>query len=669
MNINQDILRKIKNRVFNESRVPSSEEIDTWGISPLVVGSWVKTHEMGVDCKMDRLSDASKDSLVLSRMYSVIKNNWRDIYEYLENLGAILDILGAAIYFLDDKLAVIDSFGNKKVIQRMKKHGIKFGRRLSAQYLGIHPVNIAQAEDSVVKFYGQEHALDMFSDMVSFAAKLDQPAAMPFREFDSSLMQGNYVVWILLPVSECDERAENICALCIEKFLPMSSLFSGFKSCADLFVMGKESNNIPTAFLSPDGKIMYVNRFFEEEFETIFEICVGGKIGNIFPDMAFVEEVIRKQTVLKLERHSTVVNGVEKAYYIQTQYLREKNYDIKAVKVSFNTRGNVDFYLKKFHTVGNTAIFTFDSLLGKSTAFSTTKEIAERAAQGDSNIIIEGESGTGKELFSQAIHNASSRAGGPFVAVNCGSIPKELIGSELFGYETGAFTGAKKGGQIGKIELANGGTLFLDEITEMPLDMQSYLLRALEERQVCKIGGLTPQKVDVRIIAATNRNLMSYVREGKFRLDLYYRLNVIKLDLPPLRERDGDIEELINQYLGRFSMEFNKPRLKVDEEAMKILTEYSWPGNVREVRNVVEYCANMAKGAVITVDDLPIDIRSAKKVEFSPYADNMKWDYKAQEYQKIKELMIKERGNKSKVAKAMGMSRNTLSKRLAEMGE
>nr|WP_242945871.1 sigma-54-dependent Fis family transcriptional regulator [Anaerobranca californiensis] len=254
----------------------------------------------------------------------------------------------------------------------------------------------------------------------------------------------------------------------------------------------------------------------------------------------------------------------------------------------------------------NTSKYSFNSIIGKSNALEEVKMFAKKASLTDSNVLIIGESGTGKELFAHAIHNASSRSDFPFVKVNCAAIPNELLESELFGYEEGSFTGAKKGGKIGKFELADGGTIFLDEIGDMPLQMQAKLLRVLQEREVERIGAIGAKKIDTRIIAATNQNLELMVKEGKFRGDLYYRLNVLTLNIPPLRERPEDIEDLVVHMMDKLSNKLGKYVNKISHEAMEYLKKYHWPGNVRELENVLERAINLIeRDTTIQVIHLP----------------------------------------------------------------
>lgn len=250
---------------------------------------------------------------------------------------------------------------------------------------------------------------------------------------------------------------------------------------------------------------------------------------------------------------------------------------------------------------GHKAKYSFEDILGESEVIKKSKDIAKRMAKSDSSILIIGESGTGKELFAQAIHNESKRKKYQFVAVNCGALPESLLESELFGYEEGAFTGAKKGGKPGLFELAHNGTLFLDEIGEMPLSLQMRLLRVLQEREVMRIGGDRLIKVNVRIIAATNRNLKEMVRKGEFREDLYYRVNVLPLKIPSLRVHKEDIFLIINEIKKRYNSDFN-----LTPRAMEALLSHSWRGNIRELKNYIEYFANLGLRD-IDIDDLPFN--------------------------------------------------------------
>ncbi|WP_094605002.1 Acetoin dehydrogenase operon transcriptional activator AcoR [Sporomusa silvacetica DSM 10669] len=320
------------------------------------------------------------------------------------------------------------------------------------------------------------------------------------------------------------------------------------------------------------------------------------------------------------------------------------------------------------HSNGNSATLQFSDIIGKSVEIREAIHVATRAAATSSNVLLNGESGTGKEIFAQAIHNQSSKRNGPFVAVNCGAIPRELIGSELFGYEEGAFTGAKRGGKPGKFELASGGTLFLDEIGDMPLEQQTALLRVIQERKVTRIGSDKMIPVTIRLICATHKNLLEEVEKGAFRLDLFYRLNVLSIIIPPLRERREDIQPLFEHFLEKLSCE-QGCEFSVASEVIPYLTGYHWPGNVRELQNVIEHAACLAENGVITVGHLPEVLFAPDlcMVLASPQTDET--IFSREQRQKMAEFTEKYRiiskldafaGNVSRVAKELGISRKTL---------
>ncbi len=266
---------------------------------------------------------------------------------------------------------------------------------------------------------------------------------------------------------------------------------------------------------------------------------------------------------------------------------------------------------------GGVARFTFEDIVARSPEMVRCIELAAAAARSSANVLITGESGTGKEVLAQAIHLASSRAQGAFIGINCAAIPRELLESELFGYETGAFTGARKGGQPGKFELADGGTLLLDEIGEMPLEMQTKLLRPLQEKNLVRVGGQRSIAFNARVIAATNRELLSEIARGGFRQDLYFRLCVIHIEMPPLRAREADLDELIDRFLRALARQNGTPTLGVSPEARTALHEHDWPGNVRELQHVLEARASLLRPGEATIRDIPELKRGAALRELS----------------------------------------------------
>jgi transcriptional regulator of acetoin/glycerol metabolism len=325
---------------------------------------------------------------------------------------------------------------------------------------------------------------------------------------------------------------------------------------------------------------------------------------------------------------------------------------------------------------GAQASFTFDDILGGGEALDRAIRLGHRAAGSDSNVLLCGESGTGKEMFAHAIHARSDRHQGPFIAVNCGAIPRELIGSELFGYAEGAFTGAHKGGRPGKFELAAGGTLFLDEIGDMPLDQQVSLLRVLEDKAVTRIGGQRLQVLDVRIICATNRDLLQEVGKGSFRQDLYYRLNVIVIALPPLREHREDIPMLFRTFHERICRTLGVPLAPVEPDVLERLQSYDWPGNVREFQNAVERMVGISFQGPIQASSLPDEIlrpirsgpnhgtESGQAASLGEHRARIKQRQVDQERQQILALMAEHHGNLTRTAHIMGISRSSIYRKL-----
>jgi transcriptional regulator with PAS, ATPase and Fis domain len=320
------------------------------------------------------------------------------------------------------------------------------------------------------------------------------------------------------------------------------------------------------------------------------------------------------------------------------------------------------FYHQQYQKA-ESARFTWDHIFSIDPYMEKLKKSAAKAAKGRSTILIRGESGTGKELFAHAIHNSSARRDGKFVVVNCAAIPENLLESEFFGYEEGAFTGAKQRGKIGKFDLANGGTLFLDEIGDMSLSLQAKLLRVLQEREFYRVGGTVRIQVDVRIIAATNRNLEEMVKKGRFREDLYYRLNVISLNIPPLRERICDIDYLINKLTRELNTILGTSITGVEPSAREAMLSYDWPGNVRELRNVMERAMTFAEYGKIQLEDLPDYLINHIKGNRKKTAQSISLVEDA-EMNAIEKALLITKGNKAKAARLLGISRSGLYEKL-----
>ena len=311
--------------------------------------------------------------------------------------------------------------------------------------------------------------------------------------------------------------------------------------------------------------------------------------------------------------------------------------------------------------------YVHPNVVARSAKMQEVLATVDRVARTNATVLLGGESGVGKDLIARAIHEKSRRAAGPFIKINSTAIPENLLESELFGYEKGAFTGANAS-KPGKFELADKGTLFLDEIGDVPPAIQVKLLRVLQEREFERLGGTKTVKVDVRLIAATNRDLREALEQGTFREDLYYRLNVVPIDIAPLRQRKEDIPDLVNLFISRFAGDSGKPVEGITPEAMQILVNYHWPGNVRELQNIIERACALAKATVLKVEDIHLDLRPAKidngASGFLPEGMTLEhW-----EDEMIQEALRRANGNKSQAARLLGLSRNALRYRLSKIG-
>ena len=339
-----------------------------------------------------------------------------------------------------------------------------------------------------------------------------------------------------------------------------------------------------------------------------------------------------------------------------------------------NDRGEVESVVNTFREIqrvrqmaqqiaGNHARYVFEDIIGNSEPLARAIGRARKAAMSSATVLLSGESGTGKEVFAQAIHAASDRKGAPFVAINCAALPRDLIESELFGYVAGSFTGAQKGGRPGKFELASGGTIFLDEVTEMPLDVQAKLLRVLQEREVMRIGGSRAIPIDVRVIAASNRDMKDAITHRQFRADLFYRLNVLGIAIPALRERIEDIPALAHHFLKRYATALGKPLFQISEPTLRQMKLYPWPGNIRELENTIERLVNLADEDEISNFDLaPVPVPSTRQ-ERVPVKT-----LREHERDIIAATLSRFGDNVTRAAAALDISRVTLYGRIREYG-
>lgn len=418
-------------------------------------------------------------------------------------------------------------------------------------------------------------------------------------------------------------------------------------------------------------------RFWNTSAETLYDVprdaILGRHVLEFFPN-ALVDRVRRTRLAEKNIHHvprqdshimSTaiplVVNGVFAGAVSSDRDYAEVMRLSAQLKEAHSHVDQLKMELKKLssHSSG---------LLGKSRRFLETMNRVAQIAPGETTVMLSGASGTGKELFARKIHELSGRKG-PFVPVNCGAIPPELFESEFFGYSPGAFSGASRHGKPGFFEMADNGTLFLDEIGELPLLMQAKLLRVLQEREVMRVGGTSPQSMNVRIVSATNRNIQDMVAQGTFREDLYYRLHVVEIHIPALRERRDDIPLLLAYYVEKFSEARGRAPLEISPEAAKLLCRYDWPGNIRELMNVVEGIVATSSGPMLTVENIPeIIFGSATPAELDRLPLDLDREVRALESRYIRKALRESGGNKALAARMLRMPRATLYHKLAQYG-
>ena len=421
--------------------------------------------------------------------------------------------------------------------------------------------------------------------------------------------------------------------------------------------------------INADGKITFTSPSLLELFELHQKQAADFPIDEIFPQfqltkvlktgVADISDFMEIKGInylvyrIPVYQDEQIIGAIGKIVYRQLHEVREtfKRYERKELG---------DIATRK---TPETSRFSFDEIISKDLQMEKLFKSGMKAAKGKTTILIRGESGTGKELFAHAIHSSSNRKNAPFITVNCAAIPEHLLESEFFGYEEGAFTGAKHKGKVGKFDLANGGTLFLDEIGDMSLQLQAKLLRVLQEREFYRVGGTERITVDIRIIAATNRNLEEMVEKGEFREDLFYRLNVISFEIPPLRKRKGDILLLCESFIEGLNKQNGTSITGWDPLAEQALLEHDWPGNVRELRNVCERAMVFADNGVIHVEDLPDYL--LKKIGFNLLLEEDENELERPLLERAEEMAIraalkKAEGNKSKACKLLGISRSVL---------
>jgi transcriptional regulator with PAS, ATPase and Fis domain len=435
-----------------------------------------------------------------------------------------------------------------------------------------------------------------------------------------------------------------------------------------------KTSNQAIITLSPVGEVLYLNH--------PAELLLGGEEGEFrgrkATDLFGAPELgcMPAQTADGSRIEMVYESGGQRQLLIGRTYVVADSDNVLGTILEVSKRR--DFIKNVRDVSGFAARFHLEDIIGQHETLRKQIELAGMVAKQDCRALITGETGTGKELLVQGIHNASRRASGPFVAINCAALPRDLFEAELLGYKEGAFTSARRGGQIGKFELADGGTLFLDEISQMPYDMQAKLLRVLQDGIITRLGDTKPISIDVRVIAATNEDLFEKSKQGGFRSDLFFRLSAVELYLPPLRERGDDIVLLAETILGRLSERLQRSPLRLRPGALEILRHYDWPGNIRELENVLEMAAITCREGVIGRDDLPRRLRISSDCDApapgyfpsqsgAPLSAHVA-PIRDVEADVIRQALNQHKGKISRVSRELGISRSTIYRRMREIG-
>lgn len=575
---------------------------------------------------------------------------------FMEMLYNLLQDSGFILLLTDKEGCILNIIGDKSIVKAAKELNMIIGAYMDEGSIGTNAMGTAIKEDSPIQISAKEHFITAYHRWTCSAA--------PIHDVD-----GNIIGTLNLTGGSDLVHPHTL-----------GMVVAAVKFIENQFRVNSAQNKLKEAY-------KYMNTIMDSISSLIIAIDKEGVINSI-NDEACRTLNVNKESVLNssieniIKHWKELFKSLEEGIEIQDE---EIHFSIKGVRKRYNMNaypilsdeGNMVgavILLKDIENViklvnkysGMNARYTFEDFIGESYEIKRIKEYAKNVANSPSTILIEGESGTGKEVLAQAIHNHSNRRSFGFVAINCGAISKNLIESELFGYEEGAFTGAKKGGQPGKFELANGGTLFLDEIGEMPLEMQVNLLRVLQEGIVTRVGGNKYIPVNVRIIAATHKDLRKEVARGTFRQDLYYRLSVIPIIIPPLRERKEDIKLLVQHFLKVKSQKLNKDIPIISQENYGKIVNRPWEGNVRELENFIEKILNL-EGTMdfdFSMKKEPGDFISVSRYDVVEQQEDEVMPLWEVEKKAIIQALNKYEGNISKASEMLCIGRNTLYSKL-----
>ena len=584
-----------------------------------------------------------------SQLVEVAKPFMHTVYQSVKGSGFMVVVT-------DQEARILHTCGDPEILDKAEST-IRFiqGTNWSEQAVGTNAIGTALAINKALQMSGFEHFCQPHHRWTCSGAPIHNSLGNTIGCFNVS-GPSDYVYSHTFGMVVAAVEA-------IENQLRREEIQEEKNRAYELLSAATESVTEGLLAVDNEGRVIHINAVAQKIFGLSNEIVTGQLLKSILgPNEKFSE--MANQLLWKTDVEIVHDQGEGRIHCICSARPFYKK-DGSIAGVMYTLRGINKVLSLVNRMVGATARFYCTDIIGESDVLKNALKLISVAANSCSNVLLTGESGTGKELFAQAIHNHSARAEGPFVAVNCAALPRELIQSELFGYNEGAFTGAKRGGNPGKFELANEGTIFLDEIGDMPIELQVNLLRVLQERKVTRVGGQKVIPINIRIIAATNKDLLKAVEEGRFRQDLYYRLNVLRIYIPPLREREKDIELITLHLIKVFSESLGKKIKGVEPEFLEAISNYSWPGNIRELQNAVEYAMNVTEMEYLSVHDLPHGIQ--RQPNFMQHVGKV---ISLTEIEKItvESTFNKFNGNITQTAKALGIGRNTLYEKLKKLG-
>ncbi|WP_148134133.1 sigma-54-dependent Fis family transcriptional regulator [Candidatus Formimonas warabiya] len=639
-------------------------------VRPEIAHSWQRCHQAGVD------PFSGVSHLILSRdqLHALLtkKRNLIDIARpFMSNLYRFVKGSGFIVMLSDEQGYMMETIGDSETQEKASELNLIKGASWQERVVGTNGIGTALAMAKPIQVSGAEHYCKKVHSWTCSAAPIyDEIGGITgaLQMSGPSCKTHQHTLGMVVAAVKAIEEQISIKQRNRELTLLNNRLNNIVLTVSDgIIVTGKE------------GVIEQVNPAAEKILGKKGPEITGSLIRDYLENAAKIEELLDlgksyKEAELQVTAHNGSVPCLSSG-----KPIRDEHGSVSGAVIFINPLHKIKNLINRFS--GAHATFSFKDIIGKNKQLLKAVDLATLAAGNNSHVLLQGESGTGKEVFAQAIHNHSGRRNGPFIAINCGAIPRELIGSELFGYEEGSFTGAHRGGRPGKFELASGGTLFLDEIGDMPIEHQVALLRVLQDKQVTRIGGNKVILVDVRIICATNKNLPLEVAKGNFRQDLFYRLNVMTITLPSLRNRQDDIPLLFQVFFREICQKNGIPVPQADPRVISTLQHYSWPGNIREFQNILERMINVAQGQEIGLEHLPEEIvsyrppsGSAQEIMPPSPVDHLKNNkikikelLEENERQDMINRLLLYHGNVSQVAKEMGISRTSLYKRLKRL--